>query len=454
MPIDPSRLVTNGVVVVAASDQVGAVLQRLPDDRNQRAFAYVVFPASAGSYYVLQWQQIEQIAGNDGRTLLALAIGDLANGAQLVARMAGAEFAVVLPSPVTLGEAVAAARAVVVAFETPFASNARIVHLGVRIGVAIAEPDRIDGAEERLFRQAGAALATARAGVLGGVEVFRGEDGGGDPLARLADLESELRGAVEAEAFEIVYQPQVAIHTGEIAGVEALVRWRHPVFGPLPPETLLEVAVAAEFAPALGAAIRAKALREAAAWPKALSGLQLSVNVTAGDLRAVDFAEVLEAAIAAAGFPPSRLTLEITESDLIENLDVAATTLSRLRAQGISVALDDFGTGYSSLAYLKSLPLDALKLDKRLTRDLAGEPRDRIVVRVVVALARALGIRVVAEGVETAEALALITAARCEWYQGFLCAPAMPSERLAGFVAGWQRPNFIGADEAAYRARR
>ncbi len=382
-----------------------------------------------------------------GRLSRVVAERGSSSGAQLVARMAGAEFAVVLPSPVTLGEAVATARAIVAAFETPFASNARIVHLGVRIGVAVAGQDGGEGAAERLFRQAGAALATARAGLLGGIEVFRGEEGG-DPLARLADLESELRSAVEANAFEVVYQPQVAIHSGEIAGVEALVRWRHPVFGPLPAETLLEVAAGAEFAAALGAAIRGKALREASAWPPALSGLQLSVNVTAGDLRAPDFSEQLEAAIEATGFPPARLTLEITESDLIENLDVAAATLARLRALGISVALDDFGTGYSSLAYLKSLPLDALKLDKRLTRDLAGAPRDRIVVRVVVALARALGIRVVAEGVETDEDLALIRAARCEWYQGFFCSPAMPGDRLAGFIAGWQQPGY-DTDEAA-----
>ena len=377
-----------------------------------------------------------------GRLSRVVADRGSSSGAQLVARMAGAEFAVLLPSPVTLGEAAATASAIVAAFETPFASNARIVHLGVRIGVAVAEPDSGVGAEERLFRQAGAALAAARAGALGGIEVFRGEEGGGDPLARLADLESELRRAVEADAFEVVYQPQVAIHTGEISGVEALVRWRHPVFGPLPAETLLEVAAGAEFAAAFGAAIRAKALREASAWPPALSGLQLSVNVTAGDLRAQDFSDQLEATIAATGFLPSRLSLEITESDLIENLDIAATTLARLRARGISIALDDFGTGYSSLAYLKSLPLDALKLDKRLTRDLAGAPRDRIVVRVVVALARALGIRVVAEGVETNEDLALISAARCEWYQGFLCSPAIPGDKLAGFVAGWRQPGF------------
>ncbi|QXQ06071.1 bifunctional diguanylate cyclase/phosphodiesterase [Sphingosinicellaceae bacterium] len=371
---------------------------------------------------------------------------DGSGGDQLVARMAGAEFAVVLPWPVAVADGVALARRIVAAFETPFASNARIVHLAVRIGVAVAEGSGDAAGAERLFRHARAALAEARTGTPGAIETFRGPGEGGDPLTRLADLESDLRRAVAEDDFDIVYQPQVALGSpgqgrsgqGRIAGVEALVRWCHPVFGPLSAETLLEAAASAEFATAFGASIRAKALREAAAWPAVLGDLQLSVNVTAGDLREPEFAHILGLAIAASGFPPGRLVLEITESDLIENLDAAAATLADLRARGIGIALDDFGTGYSSLAYLKSLPLDMLKLDKRLTRDLAGQRRDRVVVRVVVALARALGIRVVAEGVETAGDLALVTAARCDWYQGFLCSAPMPGAELADFVEAWQ----------------
>ena len=359
-------------------------------------------------------------------------------GSELVARMAGAEFAVLIPAPVTLGEATALAGRIVAAFEAPFAHE-RIVHLAVRVGIALPEPGGGDGAAERLFRQAGAALVTARSGPPGTIEVFR-SGAVEDPLAHRADLESDLRVAVANDAFELVYQPQVALGAdgGQVVGVEALVRWSHPEFGPLSAETLLEVAESAEFATEFGAAIRAKALREAAAWPATLDRLQLSVNVTAGDLRAPDFAETLGQAIAASGFPARRLVLEITESDLIENLDAASATLGELRTQGIRIALDDFGTGYSSLAYLKALPLDAIKLDKRLTRDLGARPRDRVVVRLVVALARALHIRVVAEGVETHEDLMLVAAARCDWYQGYLCSAGLPADELPGFVAAWR----------------
>ncbi len=374
-------------------------------------------------------ERLTRLVGDDGERA----------DTRLVARLAGAEFAVVMPAPVALGDATRLARRIVTGFEAPFAQGGRIVHLAVRIGIAIADSDARGGGEngaERLFRRASSALALARAGTPGGIEVFEPAPGV-DPDTRLADLESDLRRAIEADEVEILYQPQVDVATGRVGGVEALVRWAHPMLGRISAATLLEVAASAEVAAQLGTHIRAKALREAAAWPAALDGLTLSVNVTAGDLRDPDFAAGLDAALDVTGFPRSRLTLEITEGDLIENLDTAAATLAAVRARGTGIALDDFGTGYSSLAYLKSLPLDCLKLDKRLTGDLAGSPRDRIVVRGVVEMARALGIRVIAEGVETAIDLDLVVAARCDAYQGFLCSPALPGGALAGFVAAW-----------------
>ena len=359
--------------------------------------------------------------------------------ARLLARMAGAEFGIVLPSPARLDDALALARRIVAAFDAPFALGARAVHLAVRAGIATAggggRPG--DGGAERLFRRAGAALNRARAGEPGRIEVFA-PVAGGDPETRLADLETDLRRALDDDALAIFYQPQVEIATGRIAGVEALVRWTHPDLGAISAGTLFEIADRAELAAVLGSHLRAKALREAAAWPKTLAGLRLSLNVGAGDLRSGDFARDIDAALATSGFPAMRLTLEITEGDLIANLDAAADVLGALRDRGTHVALDDFGTGYSSLGYLKALPLDCLKLDKTLTDDLVGNPRDRIVVRGVVDMARALGIQVTAEGVETEAELDLVRAARCDWYQGFLCAPGLPGDALAGFVAGWR----------------
>lgn len=354
-------------------------------------------------------------------------------GARLVCRMGGAEFAVVMPGPVTLDDAQRLARRIVAACDVPFSAGGRVVYLGVRIGIASGVAG--DGADA-LFRRAAAALSRARAGAPGDIEINT-DILDSDPLAHRAALEADLRRAIAEGGLDVHFQPQVSLDTGRVAGVEALVRWTHPEFGVLPVETLLDVAAASEYGPQLGVHIRARAIAEAAAWPAVLGDLKLAVNVAAGDLAAPDFIRDLDAALAESGFERSRLTLEITESDLIENLDAAAATLAAVHASGIRIALDDFGTGYSSLSYLKSLPLDLLKLDKRLTRDLAGNARDRIIVRGIVDLARALGIRVTAEGVETETDLDRVKAALCDCYQGYLCAPALDSAALATFTADW-----------------
>jgi EAL domain-containing protein (putative c-di-GMP-specific phosphodiesterase class I) len=180
--------------------------------------------------------------------------------------------------------------------------------------------------------------------------------------------------------------------------------------------------------------VQRKAIAAAAAWPEALAGLRLAVNVTAADIVRPGFADSFLALVAKSGFDPRRLTVEVTESGLIEDLASAAALLGRLRADGLRVAIDDFGTGYSSLAYLKALPLDYLKIDKRLSEDITGSARDQVVIRSVIEMARSLGLEVIAEGVETEEQLALLAREGCTLYQGFLCAPPLETDRLAELV--------------------
>jgi EAL domain-containing protein (putative c-di-GMP-specific phosphodiesterase class I) len=216
------------------------------------------------------------------------------------------------------------------------------------------------------------------------------------------------------------------------------VRWRHPVLGLLPAETLLDVAASAELTGRLSEHIIRKALGEAAAWTGELSALRLSVNVTADDLKFDNFDETVMELLRETGFPVERLTLEVTEGGLMENLDRASLRLSALREMGIRVAIDDFGTGYSSLAYLKSLPLDYLKIDKKLVTDVVGSPRGRVVVRGIVDMARSLGMDIVAEGVETPEQLDILIREGCGQYQGFLCAQPMSGRDLGPFVVAWE----------------
>jgi EAL domain-containing protein (putative c-di-GMP-specific phosphodiesterase class I) len=247
-------------------------------------------------------------------------------------------------------------------------------------------------------------------------------------------LQSDLRNALDRNEIELLFQPQVAIPSGQIVGVEALARWRHPVHGELGAVTLFAVAEQSDYLLALSAHVQKRAAEQAAAWPAVLSHLRLSVNVTAADIARSGFAKGFLAMIDASGFPRNRLTVELTESGLVDDLGVAAELLADLRAGGCRVAIDDFGTGYSSLAYLKALPLDYLKIDKKLAQDIAGTARDRIVVRGVIDMARSLGLAVIAEGVETEEQLALLAREGCNYYQGFLCAEPLNVAGLEGLI--------------------
>jgi EAL domain-containing protein (putative c-di-GMP-specific phosphodiesterase class I) len=245
-----------------------------------------------------------------------------------------------------------------------------------------------------------------------------------------------LKKAIDEGEIELLFQPQVEVATGRIVGAEALARWRQPGRAEIGAETLFEAAAQAELSGELSGHVHGQAVAAAAHWPPALSHLQLSVNITAADTVSPAFAAGLLATLDETGLDPRRLTVEITETELIEHLDRAAATLAELRERGLRVALDDFGTGYSSLLYLKKLPLDTLKIDRRLTEDIAGSERDRIVVRSVLAMARALGLDVVAEGVESQEQLRLLREEGCDFYQGFLCSPPVNSKELARLVEG------------------
>jgi EAL domain-containing protein (putative c-di-GMP-specific phosphodiesterase class I) len=255
--------------------------------------------------------------------------------------------------------------------------------------------------------------------------------------ARLAtgdQLEIDLRRALDAGDIEMLFQPITAVSGGRIVGAEALARWRHPVFGELGATTLFNVAERSDYIVELSDHVQRRAFAAAAAWPQALASLRLSVNITAADICRPGFAAHFLKLIDESGLGRDRVTVEVTESGLIEDLSAAAALLANLREGGLRIAIDDFGTGYSSLAYLKALPLDYIKIDKRLCEDITGSPRDRIVVRSVIDMARSLGLTVIAEGVETQEQLDLLAQEGCNLYQGFLCSPPVTEQALEELV--------------------
>ena len=363
-------------------------------------------------------RRIERVVGADNRR-------------RFVARTAGAQFAVALAGPTSLSEGRFLAGQVVEAIARPFMSGDHVITLGARVGVAASVPND-DGTS--LLRRASAALADAKTGEAGPIRVL---DAGAQTVhARGDQLEVDLRKALDQDEIEILFQPQVSVTTGRIEGAEALARWRHPVFGELGAATLFNVAERSDYIVQLSDHVQRKAISTAAEWPEALARLRLSVNITASDIVRPGFASQFLELVSQSGFDRGRLTVEVTESGLIEDLNAAAYLLANLREGGLRVAIDDFGTGYSSLAYLKALPLDYLKIDKRLCEDITGSPRDRIVVRSVIDMARSLGLGVIAEGVETEEQLGLLAQEGCNLYQGFLCSPPVDSSALAKLVVG------------------
>ncbi len=239
-----------------------------------------------------------------------------------------------------------------------------------------------------------------------------------------------LEAVIAHQRIALLFQPQIDPSTGDIVGVEALARWD----GAASPEELFARAAAVGLAERLSRLVQRKALRVAATWEGALKPLNLSINLLPQDLARSGYDGWLLEEIEAAGIDPKRITIEITESALLADCDAIAERLARLRSAGVRVAVDDFGTGYASLAYLTSLPLDILKIDRGLIADIVGGKRDRIVVKAMIALARELDLKVVVEGVESTAQLALLADWGCDLYQGFIGAGPLDEAELARFV--------------------
>lgn len=240
-----------------------------------------------------------------------------------------------------------------------------------------------------------------------------------------------LQQALADDAIAIAFQPQTDPCSGRVEGAEALARWS----GATSPEQLFARAAAVGLTERLSRHVQRKALHMMGRWRGPLKSLRLSLNLAPEDLAREGYDDWLVAELAAAKVDPKRLTLEITESSLVMDRAIVATRLTRLRDLGIEIAIDDFGTGYANLAYLTSLPLDTLKIDRGLIAEIVGGTRDRIVVKAMIGMARELGLKVVVEGIETAGQLALVADWGCDLYQGFLSAGALDEAELRRFVS-------------------
>ncbi len=244
---------------------------------------------------------------------------------------------------------------------------------------------------------------------------------------------AELLAALDRREIEIVFQPQFGTADRRLTGAEALVRWHHPERGSIGAEALFALAARSRHRIALSRHIVRTALAVASTWP---GNLRLSLNITAADLATAGFPDMIAAALAESLFEPERLTLEITEQTLVAELDRSAERLRLLADLGVHVALDDFGAGFCNFSYLKRLPLHSLKLDRSMVEGIEDDARDLAVLRGILAMAQALGLEVLAEGIEHERQLAIVTREGCTSWQGFLGGAPMTAAEFAVMASG------------------
>jgi diguanylate cyclase (GGDEF)-like protein len=351
----------------------------------------------------------------------------------LVARLGGDEFAVLLRStPNEEGEATA--ERIRHALSQPFNLPGHHVQVGASTGVVLAVPGE-ESAEE-LLRDADVAMYRAKALGKGRAVVFEASMRV-DLLAR-SRMERDLRAAKEAGELVVHYQPVVDVALGRVVSSEALLRWQHPERGMVPPGEFVPIAEDTGMIVRIGQRVLLDATRQTAAW-NALhpdAPLTVSVNVSARQLQDGVIVDHVRDALSASGLPPGALTLELTESVLVHDIDAAATTLHELKALGVRLALDDFGTGYSSLSYLARLPFDVLKVDKAFVAGLERGGSEARLAAAVVALARSLRLATVVEGIETHGQLAVMRELGCTAFQGYLLSPAVPPDAFLDVAAG------------------
>ncbi len=378
-----------------------------------------------------RFQEVNDALGHESGDLLLRAVGKRltdAVGERGLARLGGDEFALVVERPGVdparqVGEEVRAA------LEAPFEVAGLTLDVRASVGIAVAPLHGEDA--ETLLRRADVAMYAAkrrRAGVV----VYAQEHDHHSPR-RLA-LATEMRRALKAGELVLHYQPQLDLRTGEVVAVEALVRWQHPTLGLLPPSEFLPVIETTELMRPLTLHVLELALAQVAAWEERGLRLDVAVNVSARSLHDRRLPGEVLAALERHGLEPARLELELTESALLDDPAGAATVTQRLYVSGVRMAVDDFGTGYASMAYLRQLPLDALKIDRSFVAALPQGGQDAVIVRFSVDLARTLGMRVVAEGVEDDAVLAALTELGVDLAQGFGIARPMPADALAAWM--------------------
>lgn len=357
-------------------------------------------------------------------------------GGDTVARLGGDEFVVLLIGLDNAEECTVMLRRLLSAIEQPIQASGRTFTLSASIGVAIYPDDDED--PDTLMRHADQAMYVAKQSGKNRYHLF---DAAHDQRARTQHaFLKQIEQGLSNEEFELHYQPKVEMRSKQLVGVEALIRWRHPERGLIPPGEFLHVVEATELDIVMGEWVIRAALRQLQQWLASGLELEVSINISAFHLQSPGFVATLQGLLAQfSAVPPHLLQIEVLETAALEDLEKVKQIIQACRDMGVSFALDDFGTGYSSLSYLSNLPIDTLKIDQSFVRDMMEDKGDRAIVQGVTALAKAFDRKTVAEGVETEQHFNALLEMECEIGQGYGIGRPMPAEALQQWIVQWNR---------------
>jgi diguanylate cyclase (GGDEF)-like protein len=412
-------------------------LTDLPNRRRFQMFVRAAVAAGRGGAVLLidldDFKDVNDTLGHDaGDALLKVTARRLEEYRRGdVARLGGDEFAVLL-GEVSPDEAMRHARVLRQVISEPVAMRDISVIATASIGVAPLPTDPAHA--DQTLTWADVAMYAAKA-ARSGAELY--STGDTDSVHRRLALAGDLAGAIARSELELHFQPQVDAISGAVLGLEALLRWEHPVHGPVPAPEVIAVAERTGLGRVLVERILEEALRQRAMWAAAGHDLMVSVNVTPGDLREERLLDTVARLLVSSGTPPSQLVIEITEHDVMTDPERCAVVLRGLRDLGVQLSVDDFGTGHSSLAYLERLPVHELKIDRTFVQRLGSDLADAVIVRATVSLAHELGLRVVAEGVENDHMLGRARELGCDVLQGYWIARPMPAPAVTKWL--WDR---------------
>lgn len=359
-----------------------------------------------------------------------------------LSRGGGDEFSLLLTELTDITQASTVARRVLESFKTPFRLNGQDIGVGASIGIAVYPNDGEDA--ETLIKNADTALHHAKEQARNHFYFYA--PAMNSTLSRRLVLENHLRTAIERDELRLHYQPQISVSTGQIVGVEALLRWSSPTLGEVSPAEFIPIAEDTGLIAPIGAWVLRAACVQNRRWQEmGLPPLRVAVNVSGVQFRQGGLADQVRETLRETGMPGWCLELEVTEGVLLRNDEQVIRTLAELKKMGVHLSLDDFGTGYSSLSYLKRFPLDTLKIDRSFVRDIGADADGTELACAIIAIAHSLKLQVVAEGVETEDQFSFLRNQRCDLMQGFLFSPAMAA---SGIVEVLRQPMFARAATA------